>query len=411
MHPPARLSARLAYAVLLAVLGYAAMVLALDASLETRRTILRLWMLGAAGMLAVATPTLLYPDPQAPMAQLLNASPARLLRHHLRRLLPMVSLAALPAVLLAFADAETPTAAWVPKADALGRGLLLLAGTTLDTFAYYSTLGPRSQAWQDGRAGTWYATRVEERGQGVSVPRGLVPVLFATARCFGVAIIALVTMAYGVQAAGSLGGWLPLLVLAGWAGRRLWAARTAYDHHYYHTNAFYSEVLDGSAEAADRTPIPYDAVYWTPSRWRPAVWASLRQLDRRFPLGRLVALGHLAFWLLCLQDASLTTRTAVLLLLVAAPNAGLLLLVPPTAAPPPFQRTLQSITDWIITRTFVNLRWLLPLAASLGLVATFDADYGLTWVLQWTGIAVGFAALSAAIATWATEGRAQRQTA
>ena len=387
------------------------MVLALDASLETRRTVLRLWMLGAAGTLSVVTPTLLYPDPQAPVAQLLNAAPTHLLQHHLRRLLPVVSLAALPAVLLAFADAQTPMAAWLSKADALGRGLLLLAGTTLDTFVYYSTLGPRSQAWQDGQAGTWYAKRVEDRGQGVSVPRGLVPVLFATARCFVVAIAALVAMAYGVQAAGALGGWLPLLVLAGWAGRRLWMARTAYDHHYYHTSAFYSEVLGGTTETTDRTPIPYDAVYWTPSRWRPSVWASLRQLDRRFPLGRLVALGHLAFWLLCLQDATLTTRTAVLLLLIAAPNAGLLLLVQPPAAPPPFQRTLQSISDWIITRTFVNLRWVPPLIASLGLVATFDADYGVAWMLTWTGIAIGFALLSAAIATWATEGRAQRQTA
>jgi hypothetical protein len=411
LHPPPRRSARITYGILLAVLGYAAVVLALEASLDARRTLLRLWTLGATGMLAVVTPTLLLPDPQAPVAQLLNASPARLLEHHLRRLLPVVGLGALPAVVVAFADAAAPAQDLAAKADALGRTLLLLGGAALDTFVYYSTLGPRTQAWQEGRAGTWYAQNMEERGQGVSLPRGLVPVLFATARCFAVAIVALVAMALGVQWAGPLGGWIPLLALAGWSGRRLWAARRVYDQHFYHTNAFYSEVLGGTTDTADRTPIPYDAVYWTPHRWRPAVWASLRQLDRRFPLGRLVALGHGAFWLLCIQDAALTTRTAVLLLLVAAPNAALALLVQPTMAPPPFQRTLQSVVDWFWTRTFVNLRWLLPLMGSLGLVAVFDASYAWPWVLQWTGIALAFAVLSSLIATAATEGRARRQMA
>lgn len=400
---PTRWSARLAYGVLLFVLGYAAVVLAADASLDARRTTLRLWMLGAAGVLAVVTPTLLYPDPQAPMAQLLNVPPARLLRHHLRRLLPVIGLVTLPAVLLAFADVASPGGHLLAKTDVLLRMIAFLMGAALDTFVYYSTLGPRSQAWHEGTAGGWYATRVEERGQGVDLPRGLVPVLFATARCFSVAVLSLVAMAVGWQWAGALGAWLPLLAVMGWAGQRLWTVRRTYDRAFYHTNAFYSEVLGGSTDAADRTPIPYTAVYWTPARWRPAVWASLRQLDRRFPLGRLVALGHVAFWILCIQEAALATRTAVLLLLVAAPNAGLVLLVQPTAAPVDFQRTLQSTMDWVWTRTFVNLRWLLPLVASLGLVAFFEAEYGWMWMAAWTGLALGFAFVSALMATWATE--------
>ena len=411
LHPQSRLSARIAFGVLLAVLGYAAVVLARDASLDARRTLLRLWMLGAAGTLAVVTPTLLVPDPQAPVAQLLNASPVRLLTHHVRRVLPVVGLAALPAVVLAFADAATPEQHWGAKADALLRALVLLSGVALDTFVYYSTIGPRTQAWQEGRAGGWYAKRMAERGKGISLPRGLVPVLFATARCFLVAVAALVLMALGAQGAGPLGGWLPLLALLAWTGVRVGRIRGAYDQHFYHTNAFYSEVMGGATDTADRTPIPYDAVYWTPARWRPAVWASLRQLDRRFPLGRLVALGHLAFWLLCLQDAAFATRTAVLLLLVAAPNAALVLLVQPTAAPPPFQRTLQSIPDWLITRTFVNLRWLPPLVLSLSLVAFFDDAYAWSWVAQWSGLAIAFAGGASLIATGATEERARRQMA
>jgi hypothetical protein len=82
------------------------------------------------------------------------------------------------------------------------------------------------------------------------------------------------------------------------------------------------------------------------------------------------------------------------------------LLTTDVAAPRPFQRTLQSTLDWVVTRTFVNLRWLGAHAGSLALVAFFDDTYGVSWVLTWAAVHVALSMGAAAVATLAHEGRA-----
>jgi hypothetical protein len=158
-------------------------------------------------------------------------------------------------------------------------------------------------------------------------------------------------------------------------------------------------------QAREREPVPFDTLYWVPARWQPAAWASLRQLDRVLSLGRLVAVAHLVLWVLCIQAAPPDAVAGYLLLVFALQNAACAALVTGDAAPPPFQLSLQSAFDWWGTRTFVNLRWIAPHAASLGLVALFDSTYGWTWVALWLGVDALFALAAAGIATFATEGR------
>ena len=402
---------RLAYALLLLVLCGTTTVLGAGAEAAARASGLRLWAVAGAGLFAMAPPNVLLPDPNTPLLQLLNWSPARLLRYQLGRLGPLVLLVSLPAVLLAFADPAMPLHHLDVKAAALGQTLLLLLGAAGDSFAHFATLGPRSQAWQEGTSGEWYARAVEEQGQGVSLPRGLVPALFATTRCFVVALAAIIVSAAGAQADLAWAAWGPGLVLLGWAGVRLWNERSAFDRHFYHTTAFYDEVMGGGTlHAEGRDPIPYDALYWVPPRWRPATWASLRQLDRRLPLGRLVALGHAGLWLLCLQNVPALVTTGYLALFFTAQTATCGLLTTRTAAPVAFQRTLQSTTAWIGTRTFANLRWLAAHAGSLAVVVFFDADYDWGWMLTWTAVHVGLSLGAATIATLAHEGE-RRQAA
>ncbi|PQJ35152.1 hypothetical protein BSZ35_11585 [Salinibacter sp. 10B] len=353
----------------------------------------------------MAPPNVLLPDPNATTLQLLNWSPTRLLRYQLGRFGPLLGLAVLPAVLIAFVDPAAPLRHLGAKATALGQAVLLMVGTAGDSFAHFAGLGPRSQAWQEGQAGQWYGRAVEERGQGISLPRGLVPALFATTRCFVVALIAVLLTGAGAQAGSGLWTWGPGLVLLGWAGVRLWRARAAYDRHFYHTTAFYEEVMGGGTLQLDgREPLPIDALYWVPSRWRPAVWASLRQLDRRLPLGRLVALAHAGVWLLCIRGTDSALVAGGLVLLFLAQTATCALLTAPTAAPLSFQRTLQSVSDWMATRTFVNLRWLPAHVGSLVIIVLFDDAYGMTWVLTWSTVHVTLAFGAAVAATVAHEG-------
>lgn len=403
---------RLAYLLLLGVLSVAAVLLAAGADPATRASGLRLWALVGGGVFAVVPPNVLFPDPNTPVLQLLNWYPSRLLGYLGRRLMPLLALAVVPALLIAYGDVAGPLRHLGAKTTALGQALLLLLGTALDSFVHFTTLGARSQAWQEGQAGQWYARGVEERGHGVNLPRGLVPALFATTRCFAIAIVAVVATASAAQVGLGLLAWGPGLLLVGWAGVRLHRHRTAYDRHFYHTTAFYAEVLGGGTLAAtDRAPLPYDALYWVPGRWRPATWASLRQLDRRLPLGRLVAIAHFGLWLFCLRGVAPAVITTYLGVVLSGQVAACALLGTPEAAPRPFQTAQQSVADWIGTRTFVNLRWLGAHAGSLGLVALFDDTYGVAWVFVWAAVHLVLSVGAGGVVTLLVEGAVRKSTA
>ena len=398
-------SSRAAYLLLLGVLSYAAALLAGDSPVQERVVALRIWSLVAAGLFAVATPNLLYPNRDAPVLQLLNRRPSRLLTGQLRDLSGLFARVRVPAAVLAYVDLSGAGQHLGSKTVALGHAVLIIGGVGLDSFLYYATLGRRSQAWQEGRAGGWYDA-TGEAGIQFSVPRGLVPALFATVRCFLLGIGLVVATATATERGLDALAWVPGAAAVAWAGLRLFRAHAAFDRHFYQTNAFYGEVLGGGGvQAREREPVPFDTLYWVPARWQPAAWASLRQLDRVLSLGRLVAVAHLVLWVLCIQAAPPDAVAGYLLLVFALQNAACAALVTGDAAPPPFQLSLQSAFDWWGTRTFVNLRWIAPHAASLGLVALFDSTYGWTWVALWLGVDALFALAAAGIATFATEGR------
>jgi len=384
------------------------MLLGTDATVETRRGGLRLWALVAGGLFAMAPPNVLLPDPNTRTLQLLNWSPRRLLGYQLQRMGPLLVLALVPAVLLAYVDLTAPVGQLGAKTVALAQVLLVMIGAAADSFIHFATLGPRSQAWQEGRRGTWYARAVEEKGQGVNLPRGLVPALFATTRCFTVALAAVLVSAYGSQAGWALLAWGAGLFLIGWAALRLRRHRATYDRHFYQTTAFYDQVMGGPGPAADaREAVPFDALYWVPTRWRAAVWASLRQMDRFLPLGRLVAVAHVGLWLLCIRGVADGLVSGFLLILLLAQTAACGLLAQSAAAPPPFQRSVQSVLDWIGTRTFVNLRWGAAHIVSLGLVVLFSDRYGWGWMMTWIGVHIVLSVGAATVVTLAHEGRAR----
>lgn len=401
------------YVLLIGLLCYVAALLGVAApTLEVRAGLLRYWSLFGAGAFAVAFPHVLLPDARVPLLQMLNRSPARLLAYQWGQWAPVVGLFAMPAVLLAFVDSGHYGQEVMAKGIRLVEHLFVIAGTGAYSFAQYATIGARSQAWQEGRAGRWYANWVELTGQGFSVPRGLVPALFVTGRIFMLALAVVIVAAYLEPRAGGLAAWAPGAVLCAVAAWRIRRARAAYDRHFYHTTAFYREVLGGGISYVQvRSPVTYDAIYWAPHRWRPAVWASLRQYDRVLPLGRLVALGHGLFWLLLLQGVGHAVVTGYLLLFIVAQNGACYVLTRPALAPPAFQLARQSPFDWAMTRFFVNLRWVLPFAFGLGLVALFDRAFTGGDVLFWVGIDVAAALATAVLVTWAHEGTARRRYA
>jgi hypothetical protein len=392
---------------LLLVGGLAYLFAALAAGVEqSLREVLLRYAFVAAGVFAIAPPHLLLPDRSVRWLQLLNPSPRALLRRQGRVWGFVVAAFLVPPVVLAVDIGGS----W---ALPLIEVVLVVLGVGLYAFDHYTAIGPVSQAWQEGRKGERYRKLVarDERAD-MQIPHGLVPTVLASARIFAIAAATILATALVVSFAGEALGLIPPLALLGYSASKLARRVPQYDHDFYCTNALYTELLmRGGPREAQREPVAYDAVYWTPRALRPHVWAGLRQLDRRLPLGRLFALGVLGLWALFIRDASAGVVAGYLLLALGAKNGAVALLAAEPLAPRAFDLALQRPAGWTATRFFVNLRWTLPLALALTLVALFDADFALADVALWVGIDLALALVTAWLATYAAEVRYRRHFA
>ncbi len=393
---------RAAYALLFVVMGIVCLLIASGAGIEMRITLLRYWTLLAAGVYAVAVPHVLLPAAGVPMLHRLNRSPRGLLWHQLRAWGVVVAAFAAPGLVLAFYDQGRFGDDLAIKSLHLAANLLVVLGVGLYSFGRYVNIGPASQAWQEGKKGRSYRSLKEHSTGGVfAVPDGLVPAITATARVFGVGLLALAASAYA-----SIGlAWAPGLLLLGWSAVVLWRLLPVYDRAFYATNAFYSEIFrrTGGVHVTDREPIPFRAVYWAPPRWKPSVWAALLQLDRKLPLGRFLVPWAIGLALLFIEDAAADMVAVYLVLFMAFKNGVSYLLVTRPFAPFPFRVMRQRPADWVATRFFVNLRWTLPLLIGLLIIAVLDPALTAVEALGWTALDVAFALLTAWIFTYGTE--------
>ena len=166
--------------------------------------------------------------------------------------------------------------------------------------------------------------------------------------------------------------------------RRMQQDRARFDRYYYHTNAFFSEILrSGNFSSTVKETTAYDALYWVPGRWRPHVWASFVQLERAIPLGRFVVLALLLLWILSWRDVSPAVFSACLILFIVVKNLSILAFTRNDLAPPPLNKFMQSNFNWGITRGFVNLKWTLPLIVGLLPVGWLDSEFSFASVWKW----------------------------
>lgn len=401
------------YAALLLALAYVCMVAVAGADLDARVRGLRYWSLLAMAVFAIAAPHVLLPDRDLRLMQRLNRSPAGLLKHQLHQWRPVVGLLVLPVVLLAFWDPGHLTQSLGAKTLNAASIVLLLLGTALYSFLRYVRIGPLSQAWQEGTKGDWYRTMKENSPGGFAVPEGMVPAMMATQRVFGVGLLTLVTSAYMGQSVALPLGLVPGAILLVWSATQLRGGLPRHDRSYYATNAFYREVFRGSGglRVSARETIPYASVYWAPARYKPHLWATLTQLDRKLPLGRVMVMAHALLWTMFYVDALPQTIAAYLLLIIAAKNAAGHLLTQTEFAPLPFQLGRQSARGWIITRFLANLRWTLPLLMSLLIITLFDDSLSFGHALGWTALDIAASLIAALLSTYRTEYRYRRRLA
>lgn len=366
-------------------------VLAVGSDAATLRWIMEYAVLLAVGGLALSLPHLALPDPHQFLYQLANVPPAELAASQWRRWRPVALGVLAPGAVLAF---------WPPlDGIRLVRGLayvLLVGGVAFEALGHYHRIGPLSQEWSEGKRGSVYRWLKENTPYSVALPDGLVPAFLGTGRLFslGAAVHLAGRLLEGVHPALAL---LPGLVLLVVGALRWRAARAGFDGPYYHSNAFFREIFTaGRLHAAPAPGLPYESLYWIPKRLRPAAWLVLLQLDRRLPLGRLLALGHGLFWVMVWRGAPEAAVTALLLLLVVAPRAVSAMATRPPILPAFVAMHYQSPSHWWMVRLWINLRWTFPLVASLALVAWASPAWSFAGVGLWAGVDLLAALIAAA---------------
>jgi hypothetical protein len=276
-----------------------------------------------------------------------------------------------------------------------------------------AALGPVSQAWQEGRRGKLYRDLIaREPRASLQVPHGMVPAMLASMRIFAVGFVFTLGTMLALAVAGPAVGWLGGFALLSWSAWRLARLTRLFDRAYYHTSALYHELLHSPAlRRSDRPDLTYEATYWVPRRWRAHAWAGLVQLDRRLPLGRLVALGVVGLWRHFVQGAGEHVIALYLGVALLARNASILRHAQADIAPPQFHLGHASPLEWGITRFWMNVRWTLPVVLALSVTAWLSALFTWEEVLFWVAVDVVLATAMAAVATFAAEHNYRRRFA
>jgi hypothetical protein len=316
-----------------------------------------------AGILAFATPWLMFPQIPMYLYQALNPDQPTLLRILERRMLRLY----LPAMVTAMSVSIVLGIQGGNLSDALRLALdnlLMVAGLSLYASYRYLRVGPVSQLWQEGKKGAKLLAALKESGQSTGVPPGSLPTIGTTVT---VALAGMLSVVFGAWLQGVTGLHLNAaggVILMG-MGLRGWIInRRTVDATFYHAHGFYSELFRNPGGTADggREPLPMASLYWIPVWFRTLAWTILRQMDRKVPVGRLMITGFVLYWSMLYGGIGDTVVVfGFPLLIIFLKNAMLLRASGPSFTPMMFRRILAPQWQWLMARFFVNLRWSLPL--------------------------------------------------
>lgn len=390
----------IAGALSLALLGAALGVLAflLSYHVDSGWEALFRYVLFAMMVPAIAPSHVLLPDPDVAWLQRLNASPRDLLLRSLGRWSGILVVLLLPILVLSieFGDVIAGISS-----------VLVMTSTWFYAFHHVMSIGRVSQEWQEGIRGAAYRKMLERRPDAsFQIPHGMIPALLATTRIFIVGAVTLLATMMVSAFGGWIVGLLVPVVFIIWIAFRASRSSESFDAKLYHSSGLYTELLYNPAvRFGEQAPLPYESLYWVPKRIRPHVWASLLQLDRRLPMGRLFALGVLVFWALLAMDVESSAVALYLGAILLIRNSSVFRHASADLSPPAFHLVRQSVFGWIVTRFWMNLRWTFPLFAVLAGTVFISGMIGWNAVLLWTFLDIIFALLTAVGATYAAEFR------
>lgn len=265
--------------------------------------------------------------------------------------------------------------------------LLFSIGLTVYSSARFLSIGSNSQLWQEGRKGKAFIEYMKEAGSGgAGVPPGAVPTILATSL---VAIVGMMSVVFQAWIQGFVGMNIPGIagVILFSLGSFTWKKYSkVIDAEFYHSHGFYNELFRNPGGKADggRDPIPIESLYWVPKYLKPVTWLTFRQMDRKFPLGRLLVLLFIVYWGL-IKSSVLDSQSVLLIpfLFVFGKNLILLTIERPTYSSLWYRRTLGSDWQWIGIHIATGFRWLVPIQFFLILTVWFVDNLSQHELLLW----------------------------
>jgi len=318
-----------------------------------------------AALIAFITPYLLYPDPYAVILQLGNYSAGKLFLHLLRRTAPIWAGSLMLIAVISFGDLSGPFDQLATKAFYFIYGVTFFSSLFLFSICRYSRSGLRSQYWKESEKGRDVRRKMGEYfkyplDQG-SIPSFINTVLVGTVGMLGVPAGAALYGAFGLGY--ELLPGLFLLLLAVLSVKKLWKH---FVQNYYATHAFFSEFFgETAADRDESSEVQPNQLWWAPDSLRPHVWALLLQLDRKFPLGRVLAVGHILIWLLSYRDPGDRLMISAWLFFALFHHVAIVMSTADEFAPVWFSKWIGSPANWVMVRVWIQLRWILILGASI----------------------------------------------
>jgi hypothetical protein len=389
------LGTRITILLLLGILSYICINIVGDANLAQRRVFIRYWNCLVCVFFSIAAPHLIFPDADLSLIQMINLDRKQLLKHQFRKFGIALIVVSIPAIIIVFYDLENMIRNIFGGIVLIAESWLFVFGIICYAFQKFASIGQRSQDWREGKRGKLFRRYLKIHPERV-------PTMLATASTIFWGMHLVVFGAYLSHIYQFDFEWLPGLLLLIWAFVRTSLKMKAYDRHFYCTNAFYKEAfkdIDVPKGKEDES-VTYSSLYWAPHRWSPYVWAGLLQMDRRLPLAVFMVLGHILLWVLFYFQTAEAFITAYLLLFIIAKNSASYLLITPSAAPIHFQITLQSSSNWVITRFFINFRWTFLFIVNLPLIAWIWDSFTFLNAIKWISLDLFLAFLSALLFTY-----------
>lgn len=380
--------------VLLSALGW----LGYDLDPADRMVLFRYLAMAFAGGMAFITPHLLFPDADKTLILQLNLSPRHLFLHHLAKLRPLWLFAVAALLIITFGDLNQPIAHFSEKTRLFTTGLIALTAIMMYALYRFVTIGALSQNWNEGKAGKWMFVSMEKIGKSTPLDAGMFPTFISTIL---VTFTGMMSVVISAAVPHPHLGILPFVLFAAYSGYRLTKEIPRYDRLYYQSDAFYDELFTNPVTGLkeSREPASYDAIYWVPQRWRAAVWTQIIQIDRKRPMGRIIALLTFTYWLLIWLGVPETWHSAWMVFWILSKNMLAWPTTDPRISPPVFHWWMMPPRDWMIARFFLQVRWTLTLFLTVGAAALLSGPVGWNAVWFWIMFDVLASAASAVILT------------